>query len=55
MKQKLPAPAVLGITDQAIVDAAVHRTHAKECDCCVPFLRSKDNKCNVCERAIPNI
>lgn len=55
MKKPVPFSTVVDITNQMIVDAARQRSNSKHCDCCVAFIREKDNKCNICERVIENI
>lgn len=46
---------VMDASDALIIKLAQKRSNSIHCDCSLPFLRAKDNRCNICEKQIRNI
>jgi hypothetical protein len=46
---------IIDPTDAMILKIASERSNSIHCDCSLPFLRAKDNRCNICEKQIRNI
>ena len=52
MKSSQIFNTIIDTSDANIVKIARKRSKSNHCDCSLPFLREKDNRCNICEKEV---